>query len=191
MQEYGSGEAMAALAEATAVQAEVAHQRQAFMWAQMVFAQAIAPRRWSTPTPAHCGGPSRHGGEAMKRAAVVVILWLVTAFSMGIVTAVNAGEPFSGPVQQMEGQVKAINFACHAMQGVCEGSMVVAERRRGDVPLVIRPGTQIRRGEQPVTLHELELGAPIKAFAFQMSGEQLPRVVLIEVTDVREPLATP
>jgi hypothetical protein len=127
----------------------------------------------------------------MKRSAVVVILLLAAALSMGIVTAVNAGEPFSGPVQQMDGRIKAINFACHEAQGVCEGSMVVAERRRGDVPLVIRPGMQIRRGEQLLTLRELELGAPIKAFAFQMSGEQLPRVVLIEVTDDREPLATP
>ena len=127
----------------------------------------------------------------MKRSAVVVILLLVAAFSMGIVTAVNAGEPFSGPVQQMVGQIKAINFACNEVQDVCEGSIVVAEQRRGDVPLVIRPGMQIRRGEQPLTLRELELGAPIKAFAFRMSGEQHPRVVLIEVTDVREPLATP
>jgi hypothetical protein len=41
MKEYGSGEAMTALAEATAVQAEVAHQRLAFMWAQMVFDQLL------------------------------------------------------------------------------------------------------------------------------------------------------
>jgi hypothetical protein len=41
MEEYGSGEAMAALAEATAVQAEVAHQRLAFMWAQMIFDQLL------------------------------------------------------------------------------------------------------------------------------------------------------
>jgi hypothetical protein len=41
MGEYGSGEAMAALAEATAIQMEVAHQRLAFMWAQMVFAQLL------------------------------------------------------------------------------------------------------------------------------------------------------
>jgi hypothetical protein len=127
----------------------------------------------------------------MKRSAVVVILLLVAVCSMGIVTAVNAGEPFSGPVQQMDGQIKAIHFACHEAQGVCEGSMVVVEQRRGDVPLVIRPGTQIKRGEQRLTLLELELGALIKAFAFQMSGEQLPRVVLIKVTDVREPLPTP
>jgi hypothetical protein len=127
----------------------------------------------------------------MKRSAVVVILRLAAAFSIGIVAAVNAGEPFSGPVQRMEGQVKAINFACDAVQGVCEGAIVVAEKRRGEVTLVIRPGTQIRRGEQPVTLRQLELGAPIKAFAFRMTGDQLPRVVLIEVTDVRQPLTTP
>jgi hypothetical protein len=127
----------------------------------------------------------------MRSSTVVVILQLVTALSMGIVAAVNAGEPFSGPMQQMEGQIKAIDFACHAVQGVCEGAIVVVERRRGDVTLVIRPGTQIRRGEQPMTLHELELGAPIKAFAFRMGGDQLPRVVLIEVTDVRQPLTTP
>lgn len=126
----------------------------------------------------------------MRRSVGGVILRLVAAFSLGIVATVNAGEPFSGPVQQMAGWIKAINFACHAAQGVCEGSMVVAERRRGDVPLVIRPGLQIRRGEQRLTLRELELGTPIKAFAFQMSGERHPRVVLIEVTDVRQPLAT-
>jgi hypothetical protein len=127
----------------------------------------------------------------MKRFAVVVKLLLVAAFSMGIVTTVNAREPFSGPVQQMEGQIKAINFACHEAQGVCEGSMVVVEQHRGEVPLGIRPGLQIRRGEQRLTPDELELGAPIKAFAFQMSGEQHPRIVLIEVTDVREPITTP
>jgi hypothetical protein len=147
MEERDSGEVMAVLAEATAIQTEVAYQ--------------------------------------MKRSAVVVILLLVAVFAMGIMAAVHAGEPFSGPMQQMEGLVKAINFACHEVQGVCEGAIVVAEQRRGDVTLVIRPGSQIRRGEQPVTLRELELGAPIKAFAFRMSGDQLPRVVLIEVSDVR------
>jgi hypothetical protein len=41
MEERDSGAAMAALAEATAIQTEVAHQRLAFMWAQMVFAQLL------------------------------------------------------------------------------------------------------------------------------------------------------
>ena len=41
MGEHGSGEAMAALAEATAIQMEVAHQRLAFMWTQMVFDQLL------------------------------------------------------------------------------------------------------------------------------------------------------
>jgi hypothetical protein len=126
----------------------------------------------------------------MRRSLGGVIL-LVAAFSLGVVATVNAGEPFSGPVQQMAGRIKAINFACHAAQGVCEGSMVVTERRRGDVPLVIRPGLQIRRGEQRLNLRELEPGTPIRAFAFQMGGEQHLRAVLIEVTGVREPLATP
>lgn len=127
----------------------------------------------------------------MKRFAVVMILLLVATFSMGMVAGLNARELFSGPVQQMEGQIKAINFTCHEVQAVCEGSIVLVEQHRGDVPLVIRPGLQIRRGEQLLTLRELRPGAPIKAFAFQMSGEQHPRVVLIEVTDVRRPLATP
>jgi hypothetical protein len=128
----------------------------------------------------------------MRRSVGGMILRLVASFSLGIVATVNAGEPFSGPVQQMAGRIKAINLACHAAQGVCEGSMVVvSEQRRGDVPLVIRHGLQIRRGEQRLTLRELQLGTPIKACAFPMSGEQHPRVVLIEVTDAREPLATP
>jgi hypothetical protein len=41
MGDHGSGEAMAALAEATAIQMEVAHQRLAFMWTQMVFDQLL------------------------------------------------------------------------------------------------------------------------------------------------------
>jgi hypothetical protein len=41
MDEYSSGEAMAALTDATVIQTEVAHQRLAFMWAQMVFDQLL------------------------------------------------------------------------------------------------------------------------------------------------------
>jgi hypothetical protein len=101
-------------------------------------------QRRSTPTLEYSAtrvlvGPSCYGGEAMKHSAVVVILLLVAAFSGGIVTAVTAGEPFSGPIQQMEGQIKALNFACHAAPGVCKGSLIVAEQHRGDVPLVHPP----------------------------------------------------
>jgi hypothetical protein len=45
MEEHDSAEAMAALAEATAIQAEVAHQRLALMWVQMVCAQLL--KVWS------------------------------------------------------------------------------------------------------------------------------------------------
>ncbi|MGH8057075.1 MAG: hypothetical protein ACREOH_07525 [Candidatus Entotheonellia bacterium] len=127
----------------------------------------------------------------MKCSTVVVILGLVAALSVGSVAVVNAGEPVSGPVQQIEGRIKSIQIACDAPLGVCEGAMVLAERHRGDVTLAIRPGTWIRRGEQLLTPGELEVSVPIKAFAFQMSGEQLPRVALIEVNDLRAPLTPP
>jgi hypothetical protein len=45
MEEQGGREAMAGLAEATAIQTEVAHQRLAFMWAQMIFDQLL--KIWS------------------------------------------------------------------------------------------------------------------------------------------------
>lgn len=45
MEEQVSGQAMAALAEATAIQTEVAHQRFALMWAQMIFDQLL--KVWS------------------------------------------------------------------------------------------------------------------------------------------------
>ena len=45
MEGRGSGEPMAALAEATAIQTEVAHQRLTLMWVQMVFAQLL--KLWS------------------------------------------------------------------------------------------------------------------------------------------------
>jgi hypothetical protein len=41
MEEHGSGEGVTALTEATAMQTEVAHQRLAFMWAQMNFDQLL------------------------------------------------------------------------------------------------------------------------------------------------------
>jgi hypothetical protein len=45
MAEQGSVRAMAALAEATAIQTEVAHQRLALMWAPMIFDQLL--KVWS------------------------------------------------------------------------------------------------------------------------------------------------
>jgi hypothetical protein len=127
----------------------------------------------------------------MNCAAAVVLLPLAVAWAIGIVAAVHAGEPFSGPGRQMAGQVKALDITCYEAQGACESAIVVAEARHGDVTLVIRPGTQIRRGEQALALRELELGVPIKAFAFRMSGDQHPRVVLIEVTDEQRPMTSP
>jgi hypothetical protein len=41
MVDRNSGEAMAALAEATAIQTEVAYQRLALTWTQMIFAQLL------------------------------------------------------------------------------------------------------------------------------------------------------
>jgi hypothetical protein len=125
----------------------------------------------------------------MKRLVVVVVL--IATGALGSVAGSIAGERFSGPVQHMEGRIKAIDFACHEAQSVCEGTIVVAEQRQGDVALALRPGTQIRRGERFLTPGQLEPGTPIKAFAFQMSAEPLPRVVLIEVTDARQPLTAP
>jgi len=123
----------------------------------------------------------------MKPSAPAVCFLLIAAFT----AVVSAGELFSGPVQQIEGRIKTLDFTCHVAPSVCKGSMVVAQPHHGDVPLGIHPGTEVRRWEQPLTLRELEPGVPIRAFTFQMSGEQHPRVVLIEVTGIREPLATP
>lgn len=127
----------------------------------------------------------------MQRLAVVMVLVLIAAVAPGSVAGVTAGERFSGPVQHMEGQIKAIDFACHEGQSICEGTIVVAEQRRGDVALALHPGTQIRRGERVLAPGELAPGASIRAFAFQMRAEPLPRIVLIEVTDARKPLTTP
>ena len=41
MEEHNSGQTIAALAEATAIQTEVAHQRLALMWAQMLCDQLL------------------------------------------------------------------------------------------------------------------------------------------------------
>ena len=41
MEEHGAEEAMAALAESTTIQSEIAHQRLALTWAQLVFTQLL------------------------------------------------------------------------------------------------------------------------------------------------------
>jgi hypothetical protein len=109
----------------------------------------------------------------MKRSNAMVMLLLCTALAVSLVSLGVAGEQRQTPVKEYEGQVKSIKIdKCGLQPGTCEGSIVLAQRRGGDVALVIRPGTWIQRGDQLVLIDELAVGNYLKAQAAQLPGSK-------------------
>jgi hypothetical protein len=109
----------------------------------------------------------------MKRSNAMVMLLLCTALAVSLVSLGVAGEQRQTPVKEYEGQVKSIKIdKCGLQPGTCEGSIVLAQRRGGDVALVIKPGTWIQRGDQLVLIDELAVGNYLKAQAAQLPGSK-------------------
>ena len=107
----------------------------------------------------------------MKRINAGVMLLLCTALAVGLVSLGVAGEQRQTAVKEYEGQVKSIKIdKCGLQPGTCEGAIVLAQRRGGDVALVIKPGTWIQRGDQLVLIDELAVGNYLKAQAAQLPG---------------------
>lgn len=58
-----------------------------------------------------------------------------------------------------EGRVQAIMIdLCGVQRGHCEGAMLLANKEGSLVSLGIMPGIRIGRGQQPVTVDEVEVG---------------------------------
>jgi hypothetical protein len=107
----------------------------------------------------------------MKRSNAVVMLLLCTALAVGLVSLGLAGEQRQTPLKGYEGQVRSIKIdKCGLQPGTCEGSIVLSQRRGGDVALLIKPGTWIQRGDQLVLIDELAVGNYLKAQAAQLPG---------------------
>jgi hypothetical protein len=123
------------------------------------------------------------GGGHMKCINAVVLLLLCMALVVGLVSLGVAGEQRQTPVKEYEGQVKSIRIdKCGLQPGTCEGSIVLAQRRGGDVALVIKPGTWIQRGDNLVLIDELAVGNYLKAQAAQLPGSKDELAITLKET---------
>jgi hypothetical protein len=83
-----------------------------------------------------------------------------------------------------EGQIKSIKIdKCGLQPGLCEGSIILAQREGDDATLDIRVGTWIKRGERFLTIDELKVGDRVKAQTFRISAQAPPRAAILEFTD--------
>ena len=103
--------------------------------------------------------------------------------TIGMVAPGGGGQQSRALLKQYWGQVKSINVErCGHRPGLCQGSIVLAERQKGDVVLAIRPGTWIKRGDRLVLLDELEVGQEIHVQAVELAGESSPRAATVDIS---------
>ena len=111
---------------------------------------------------------------------------MVYAFSMMLIIGMHAlgdgGEQRRALLQQYWGRVKSLHIErCGFRPGLCEGSLVLADRHRGEVVLAIRPGTWMKRGDRLVLFDEIEVGHEIHVQAVELAGEGSPRATTVDV----------
>ena len=103
------------------------------------------------------------------RAAVLLLAWMTLA--LGSVAQGATGEQGWSRLQQYWGQVHSITIdRCGQRPGLCEGTMVLTQRRGREVSLAIRPGMWLARGDRLVLLEELRVGDQIHVQAFEVAG---------------------
>jgi hypothetical protein len=80
-----------------------------------------------------------------------------------------------------EGQIKSIKIdKCGLQPGLCEGSIVLAQKDGDDASLDIRIGTWIKRGDRVLTIEELKVGDRVKAQTFKIAAQAPPRAAILE-----------
>jgi hypothetical protein len=100
---------------------------------------------------------------------------------LGIVWSGWAGQGFTTSIY--EGKIKAIKVdRCGLQPGMCEGSIILAPNSGPEVPMNVRIGTWIKRGERFLTIEELQVGEHVKAQTFRLPGETNPRAAILEFT---------
>ncbi len=113
----------------------------------------------------------------MKRSRVVTAILIGAVFAVGFVFLGIAGAQREAPVQQYEGKIKSLRVdKCGERPGTCEGSIVLAQKIGGEVPLSIKPGTWIRRGDKFVVIEDLKVGDTIQARAVVFGGDLTPQI---------------
>jgi hypothetical protein len=80
-----------------------------------------------------------------------------------------------------EGQIKSIRVdKCGLQPGLCEGSIILAQKGGDEATLDVRVGTWIKRGDHFLTIDELQVGDRVKAQTFKISGQAAPRAAILE-----------
>jgi hypothetical protein len=119
----------------------------------------------------------------MKRSHAITAVLLCTMLTAGWVSLGVTGESPEAVVMPFEGHVKAMTIdLCGLQRGRCEGAMLLAKKEGGEVSLGITPGIRIRRGQEPVTIDEVEVGDRVSGQAIHWPGEPAPRIMRLEVT---------
>jgi hypothetical protein len=111
-------------------------------------------------------------------------MWLLcTALSWGFVSLARAGAPSTAPVQTFAGQIRSVKIDnCGRQPGSCAGSVILDRgAEAGNVVLAIKPGTWLKRGDQFVTIDELDVGYYVKVEAIQIPGQELPQIIVLGV----------
>jgi hypothetical protein len=116
------------------------------------------------------------GRERGWSAVGLTMLW-----GLGMVWAALAGQGYTTSIY--EGEIKSIKIDnCGLRPGLCEGSVVLAQKDGREMPLDIRVGTWIKRGDRFLTIEELRVGDQVKAQTFRLPGEANPRAAIVEFT---------
>lgn len=103
------------------------------------------------------------------KATAMLLIW--TALVLGVVSLGVAAEPHRTPLQQYQGQIRAIKIdRCDRGPGTCAGSMVLEQPRGRKIALAIQPGTWIERGDERVYLSELAIGNYVRLQAAVLPG---------------------
>jgi hypothetical protein len=109
------------------------------------------------------------------------VTWLMLICVMSVVGPSQAGQGFTTSVYQ--GQIKAIKVdKCGLQPGLCEGSIILARTDGDDMPLDVRVGTWIKRGNTFLTIDDLKIGDQVKAQTFRFPDAANPRVAILEFT---------
>jgi len=116
-----------------------------------------------------------------SRAATVVLLWMTLV--VGGLSVGMGGEQHRALLKQYWGTITSIRIdRCGKRPGLCEGTIILAQREGGEVILAIRPGTWIKRGDHLVLIEELSVGNDVHVQAVEIAGDGTPRATNLEVS---------
>ena len=118
----------------------------------------------------------------MPSCKTVLLLVACLGLSIGGMSLGSAGEPRTAVLKQHWGTIAAVRIdRCGKRPGLCEGTIILAQRDGRPLTLAIRPGTWIRRGDRLVLLEELRVGNDIHVQAIEVAEEGVMRATMIEV----------